>query len=496
MNSNVMEVLRSSPGHTQATAYDTAWTALLSEYAPDLAYPALQWLCSHQNPDGSWGAAWPVYYHDRVVSTLIALIVLSRCGRRVTDRLQIDIGMQVLADTAKGTTPGLYFDPHGATAGFEMIVPFLLTEAELLGLLGEQSKQEIMGRLEEARSRKVEILQGRLVNRHMPLAFSAEMAGWENWESMLDSRELREPDGSIAHSPSATAYYAWAVKPGDKRALAYLRKAVLPDYAFSIAHPFEIYEIAWVLWNLSLLPGMTELPEYQRHLEKLRQAWQPGKGVGFTRTHPIPDGDDTAIVAFLFGQQGDMVDTSVFKHYIDKECFRCFPMEIDHSVSTNVHFLLALRQAGYSLEDSYVQRILRFLNAKKEAKGYWKDKWHVSPYYTTSHAIIACAGYCEEMVQEAVHWILASQDKEGGWGYLDQLTAEETAYSLQALAIWRQHHRDEVPAEALQRGKAWLLNHASPPYPPLWIAKSLYVSHWVVQAEITSALGLVEEVLS
>lgn len=494
MEESIREILKMSPGHLQSVAYDTAWVVLLTDHAPDLAYPALQWLCSHQLPDGSWGAPFPAYYHDRLISTLIAMIVLARCGRRGTDRLQVDAGMKALENLINGATTGLHLDQNGATVGFEMLMPFLLNEGELLGLVTSQSKEYILGQIASARSEKTTALGGRLIDRRFTLAFSSELAGWEDWESWLDARNLREENGSVANSPSATAYFAWAVKPGDKRALAYLRETVLPDGGFPIARPFEIYETAWVLWNLSLLPGVRETAEYQQHLQALRQAWRPGQGVGFSRTYSVPDGDDTAIVATLLARQGES-DPQIFQHYAEKDYFRCYPLEINHSVSTNVHFLGALRESGYSLEEAHVQRALKFLKASRHPEGYWTDKWHTSAYYTTAHAILACAGYAENLVQKSVAWIRSTQQAEGGWGYFDQPTAEETAYCLQALSVWRRLHKEEVPADVLRRGAEWLRNHAEPPYPPLWIAKSLYVSYWVARAEIASALALVEEAL-
>ncbi len=494
MDASIREILKMSPGHVQSVAYDTAWVALLTEHAPDLAYPALQWLCSHQLPDGSWGAPFPAYYHDRLISTLITMIVLTRCGRRGTDRLQVDAGMRALENLITGATTGLYLDMNGATAGFEMIMPFLLSEGELLGLVTPQSKEYLLGQVASARNEKMAVLGGRLIDRRLTLAFSSELAGWEDWEAWLDARNLCEENGSVAHSPSATAYFAWAVKPGNKRALAYLRGTVLPDGGFPIAHPFEIYEIAWVLWNLALVPGVRETAEYQQHLQTLRQAWQPGQGVGFTKTHTIPDGDDTAMVASLLARQGER-DPRVFQRYAEEDHFRCFPLEINASTSTNVHFLGALRESGYPLDDPHVQRALGFLKAAQHSEGYWTDKWHASAYYTTAHAILVCAGYCEDLVRRSVAWILGAQHHEGGWGFFGRPTAEETAYCLQALSVWRQFHKEDVPAQVLRFGADWLRAHAEPPYPPLWIAKSLYVSYWVARAEIASALALVEATL-
>ena len=72
------------PGRMPSIAYDTAWAARLGEIAPDISSAALEWICANQLPDGAWGAAEPFYYHDRVISTLAAMIALSeRAGAPV-----------------------------------------------------------------------------------------------------------------------------------------------------------------------------------------------------------------------------------------------------------------------------------------------------------------------------------------------------------------------------------------------------------------------------
>jgi halimadienyl-diphosphate synthase len=128
------------------------------------------------------------------------------------------------------------------------------------------------------------------------------------------------------------------------------------------------------------------------------------------------------------------------------------------------------------------------LKKTQSPAGYWSDKWHASPYYTTAHAIIECSGYSSEGVEAAVNWITSSQNPDGSWGYY-MPTAEETAYSLQALAIWNMR-AGPVPREILDRGRVWLEDHAEMPYPKLWIGKSLYCPELVVHSSILSALML------
>src|SRR5262245_60701467 len=74
------------PGRMRPTAYDTAWVARLGHLDEQLSQPALRWLSEHQLPDGSWGAAAPFNYYDRIICTLAAMIALTKRGRRAQDR--------------------------------------------------------------------------------------------------------------------------------------------------------------------------------------------------------------------------------------------------------------------------------------------------------------------------------------------------------------------------------------------------------------------------
>src|SRR5574339_573893 len=113
------------PGHMASTAYDTAWAARLGEIDWGISSRSLAWLAEHQLPDGSWGAPAPMYYHDRVICTLAAMIALSVRGRRGHDKAQIELGKQALERIVGAATQGLKSDPNGATVGFEMMAPTL-----------------------------------------------------------------------------------------------------------------------------------------------------------------------------------------------------------------------------------------------------------------------------------------------------------------------------------------------------------------------------------
>jgi hypothetical protein len=223
------------------------------------------------------------------------------------------------------------------------------------------------------------------------------------------------------------------------------------------------------------------------HLDFLQKNWKPGLGAGFAANYAPKDGDGTSIVFDVLTHFGYSVDLAAVMHYEDPYYFRCFDLESTPSISTNIHVLSALHQANLGRKHPEVQKVIHFLQEIRAGKPFWFDKWHASPYYPTAHAVIACVNYDETMAHEAIQWILATQNRDGSWGYYDVPTAEETAYCLQALSVWRDY-KGRVPDKALWRGAMWLSKHMDPPYPPLWIGKCLYSPVLVVRSAILSAL--------
>jgi halimadienyl-diphosphate synthase len=175
-----------------------------------------------------------------------------------------------------------------------------------------------------------------------------------------------------------------------------------------------------------------------------------------------------------------------------KTHFRGIEHESNPAISANIHVLGALlRQQNFTPQHPTIQKIVRFLRASRREEKYWIDKWHTSPYYPTGHAVTLCTGFFNELVADAVQWIQATQNTDGSWGFYGP-TAEETAYCLQALAVWKRANGN-VPLDILQRGASWLAANAEPPYSWLWIGKCLYCPELVVRSAIVTALSLVKE---
>jgi halimadienyl-diphosphate synthase len=479
------------PGRMSSTAYDTAWVARLGEVDQDLSNQAMEWLGENQLPDGSWGAKDIFYYHDRVISTLAAMIALTQRGRRAYDKLQIEKGLIALERITSGATQGLASDPNGATVGFEMIAPTLVAEAEKLGIIKQQGER-ILGRLSSMRTQKLSKLAGRKINRYVTPAFSAEMAGLDG-QHMLDIENLQEANGSIGQSPSATAYYVSSVRNGDSLGINYIKQAIGIDKGAPDLFPFDVYERAWVLWNLSLVDHWSKDTHLLMtpHFEYLKNSWKTGSGIGFSAEYSIPDGDDTIITYELLKKNGYEIDIESVLNFEEPEYFRCYYLEVGVSPSVNIHALMALHEYGLELSHPTIQKIFGFLESQKNDM-YWVDKWNSSPFYSSAHYVIACSMYKYEMAKNTVDWIIKSQRPDGSWGHFHP-TAEETAYCLQALCLWNK--KFGVPNNVIQKGRAWLIEHLAPPYPPIWIGKGLYSAELVARSSILSAMRLTEEVL-
>jgi halimadienyl-diphosphate synthase len=113
IDNQILDLLQKiGPGNMGSTAYDTAWAARLGDIDWEISSHALTWLSEHQLPNGTWGAEKPFYYHDRVISTLAAMIALTHKGRRSRDRQQIDTGLKALERIITGATKGLRADAN------------------------------------------------------------------------------------------------------------------------------------------------------------------------------------------------------------------------------------------------------------------------------------------------------------------------------------------------------------------------------------------------
>lgn len=480
-----LKVMGKGKAEISPSVYDIAWIARLNEEGIPMGTRALEWLRDNQLEDGSWGEAHIPYNHERLVNTLAASVSIAR-QKDQKDKQRLGKAKTAIAKYSKGVAE----ETIGETIGFEMIVPTLLKDAKELNLI--QGSSPYLDKLTKKRNAKIAALPNGFVNRNSTVIFSAEMIQ-ESENSLLDVDNMIEANGSIGCSPAATVwFFKHAQNSSQDLTLNFLKKVVEDNEMAPYIVPIDVFETAWSLWNIALIDGLSEdiLAQCRPLLDFLESQWSL-QGLSAVSEFPVPDGDTTAMVHEVMTKFGRPIDLAGLLSFRAQSHFYCYRIESDPSISTNVHVLSALYQAGLPKTDPSVEIVREFLRKSRTSNSHWNDKWHISPYYTTSHGIIASLGYDPDMAQVAVEWLINTQAKSGGWGkYLP--TAEETAYAIQALVIWKRYG-GHVPNEVLIRGKAWLEEHAEDSQPFLWIGKSLYKPNLVIRTAILSALALADQ---
>ncbi len=466
-----------------SAAYDTAWIAQLAGIDNSLGYRALEWIREHQLADGTWGANHFVHHHDRVICTVAAMISLEKFGTQ-----EDDVRIQRARHGLDFALKGISADASGATVGFEMLLPSMLTQTKSSRDLLRNCDLNF-DQMASGLRKKLSSQPDKVINRDVSMAFSAELAN--DQPEMLNLSNIQEQNGSLGGSPAATAYYALVASPGNQEALDYLQNVTekFSDGSAPQVYPFNTYEIAWSLWNLSLINNFVN--DYnqvcQSRIDLLEKSWN-SRGMSYASDYSLFDGDNTTVGFEILTRFGRTVDIQALLDYEIDDRFRCYKFETDPSVGTNIHALCALREYGYPSDHPTIKKINQFLEQSKQCESFWFDKWHASPYYATAHAIIACAGFLDDQVPDSIRWIVETQNQDGSWGYYGA-TAEETAYCLQALLIY-QRYGGSVSKDALRKGLDWLGEHMEPPYSPMWICKCLYSPETIVRSAIISALTM------
>lgn len=466
-------------GKTSGVAYDTAWAARLSARYPGYGFEeSLEWLRRNQYEDGTWGAPL-LQYHDRFISTLAAVVALREVGREPRDQRRVKRGEEALWKLV-----GKLGRDDADTVGFPVLSAALQHEAAHLGL--DVPLPPI--RFAEPYKRKVKALlsQPSRAWRASTITFSLEALR----HSLTDDDDVLEANDSVSVSPSATA--GFLLHYHNPRALGYLQvlldqtsTGVLPALA-----PIDVFEIAWSLSHFIRVQAVEpDDPDVQAALARLWQVWSPKVGVGHSSFFGVPDVDDTAAAFVALRWGGYPVNSSVFEAYEQPEHFCCYPGETNPSLSAHVRLLMALRVFDdHPNYETWIAKVLGTLQRFDENGSCWWDKWHASPYYVTGASLFALQGIADNMARSRLTWILRTQNDDGGWGYLDESTPEETAYCLEALLMW-DRTVERIDARRLDAAAKYLSAHLHDAHDmPLWIGKSLYTPLVPVKAAILSAL--------
>ncbi|NOK63857.1 MAG: hypothetical protein GFH27_549357n24 [Chloroflexi bacterium AL-W] len=449
--------------------YDTAIVGCLNNSDNTPSFPHIfDWLVTQQDSDGTWGSRyWHAY--DRLVNTLAAI----RCLYQA----------QIASDTIERAVtqiPNLLArlkDDDHETVAFELIAPALLDWCYHRGL------PVPLDTLPDERHRRIQRLKSRTLHTSI---FSLESLD----DIPLETAHWVSTYGSMFASPSAAAGYLMQdpdhlVLRKHLTWLASLNKGGIPA-----VHPLHTFNAAWQCWYLDLVGQ-----GYSRKAQNLRnqviRSWTT-KGASFSDDFPIVDADDTALSFVIQSNGGKKLDINVFAPYMTSDGARCFPHEFNPSVSANIHILLALRTVAPSAQrDTWISVVLQFLKKilLQQSNGLLTDKWHVSPFYATSRAIIATHELDTTLCQKLTQTLLEHQRVDGSWGYKEG-TAEETSYALLALCLTT----PTLNWQSISSGATALKRLYYQPWPAQWIGKSLYLPHQVVASAIYAAQQLAENI--
>lgn len=476
--------MRKNPNHISPATYDTAWLAWL--------YPeARAWLIEAQYPDGSWGAELE-YHHDRVVTTLAAINAIAAASTNKHELERIERGLRYLEQAIPRLSQDVF-----ETVGFELLTPALVDMGKTLGLKLDRI-EALIEPVKRIYEQKMALIPKELIySPNVVVAHSLEFIGFEALDHSAIP-QLRSMNGSIHNSPSATAFVEIGTG-GSIEGRAYLDmlmsryNGVAPGFA-----PFEIFEIVWVLYHISLNADLRALrPTVDPLVEFLAQVWTD-KGVGFSVTF-VPDPDDASLAFRVLNKLGRVQDPSFLEIYEVGDHFQCFPLERNISLDVHIHIVDALKDSvDFPRRDDLLLKALNILGRDLTTE-YIVDKWHISPYYSTSHAIMALTGLSDNIIKKQINWLLKTQRRDGSWTHYPnhpKAAIEETAYALMALMTVYEK-RKNIPFDIIDRGFRYLERHyrTAEELPAMWINKALYNPYHIVDSVILSAMYKYEELV-
>lgn len=468
-------------------AYSTAWVALVPSIE-DLNQPAwpqaLEYVRTHQLEDGGWGEATVYFAHERLISTLAAVLALAT-WKEAADVEAIARGLGAIHQYVAQLT----LEPN-EPIGFELLLPTMLSKLEPFNLDLPQTLWS--DEFKQITSKKLALI-GKL-----EIEYTRPRTWWFSME-MLSEERLIEIDerildihGSIATSTAATAAYLRALRLHGRdsaRAHAFLNHVLqLGNGGVGFCWPVEVFELTWVL-DAFMRAGFDSADrEIAPLIKKLAHIYEtPPAGLSWSRAFPLNDSDNTATGYTVMHWAGLSPTEKPLLDFWDKTHFLTYLDERTPSVSANVHALTALRCNLESSEHkSLAISVTEWLREQLAQHGEFHDKWHISPLYVTSRAISPLAGWDDDLARRCVNYILEHQDVSGGWGYGERATLEETSFAVLGLstALRAGLLKDYAP---LRHASHFLHKNSHLATERLWIGKTLYQPVGVTMGTIYAA---------
>jgi hypothetical protein len=496
--SNHIEKLGS--GITDPVAYDTAWVARIPQLKDSSKpeYPkSLQWLRDHQLRDGSWGSLYPFSSQGNTLSTL-ATILTFKYWNYPKDQIYIKKGIEALWRLSS-----FLLNEKQLFIGFELLLPTMIIEAKNYNW---NLPYEIYKKYELVTNYKKKLIDddAMIIDSIKSWWFSLEAYKGlksdtkDNYENSL--LKIISLNNSVCASPSASAYFLLSHRnqrkdlPEINRYLSYLYQ----EYQGGISHVFPIdeFESTFSLSYLLQASISKNYPFIKSLSNKVIDIWKNRQenGIGYS-THFTIDPDDTACAIYSLTLIGYSInDLSSLTKFFNGKYFITFEGEREISISTNIHALMALCLYKNKNDiNDIIEKLLQWFNL--EIFKYtdiisFTDKWHCSPLYPLSRGLIAFYELDDNLFCYFLSWISKYHHEDGGWGYFNRSSLEETAYVALALAYcYRINPKDKLLKIDILRNGLNFINKNENLWnkDPFWIGKVLYSPTLVIKSVILSA---------
>ena len=489
IESNVAQHSSFATGWLDADVYSTAWVAMV----PDIhdktkpAWPtALDFIRSSQLQDGGWGDPLLYYAHGRVISTIAALIAL-RQWQVPADEDAVQSGLNALTHYAND----LENEAH-EPIGFELLFPSLLNMLEE-GI--DRFPSRVLKKISLLNQEKLRLISQLVPDINNPQAWWFSMEALPTHDLAQISDVFFDEIGSISTSPAATAAALRARRLSgwnEPAAETYLDNLLaLGDGAVPFAWPAEIFADLWIL-DTHRRAKMPVGTAYEPILRSLSHSWHTGiHGLPYSQMFPMNDGDISAVGYAILKWAGYPVSDEGLLALWSDNCTKNYPNERVASVSTNIHLLTALRFASDEVRNYYVRHVIAWLKEQAKPDTLFDDKWHLSPFYTVSHALSAFLGLDREMENRCYEFILDHQREDGGWGWQGRSTLEESAHCI--LALSEAYHaglfKDTNP---LQKASKLFRSASIEATERMWIGKAQYRPVEIVESLIKATRFVLE----
>ncbi|MEL6524159.1 MAG: prenyltransferase/squalene oxidase repeat-containing protein [Chloroflexota bacterium] len=468
-----------STGWLEPDIYSTAWVAMVMD-KDDKSKPAwpqaLEFIRDSQLEDGGWGDPYMYYAHARIINTMTALLAL-KTWNDPQDFTRIQCGFKALGHYALD----LDKEAH-EPIGFELLFPSLLKR---LHGAEEQFPAHILQKINALHAEKLNLIDHLVPEIHKPEAWWFSMEMLPEYELACVEDVFIDDIGSMATSPAATAAVLRARRMlgwQEPASSTYLDNLLyLGNGSVPFAWPAEIFAYLWIL-DTYRRAGIPPSDKFRNVMKSLNENWHSGtQGLSYSQLFPINDGDITTVGYSVLRWGGYNPSDDALLALWSEDCTKTYPNERGVSISTNIHLLTALRMQPGTPREDYMHRVTDWLKKQAKPDTLYDDKWHLSPFYTVSHALSAFLLWDAEMQDRCLEFILDHQREDGGWGWQGKTTLEETAHCIIALneAYNAGILQDLTP---LARAAHLYQDYLVEPKERMWIGKALYRPVEILQA--------------